>query len=186
MVNGALEKVQYESLPMICFKCGKYGHTKEICSLSEQRLTVEKERGESALNQAASGGDSAINGPWMVDERKIRRNSRVNGTEEMMVKLNDVVLNIGKHSAVIFKNNNNGLNERSLGSGEIHNWDCDTSIIFKGCGFEIRSSQMRSGKRLNRTIRDCGERFKVTSNSKVPLMESLNSIVELISTQLNP
>ncbi|MBA0797739.1 hypothetical protein Gohar_008407 [Gossypium harknessii] len=83
----------------------------------------------------------------------------------MMVKLNDVVVNIGKHLVVIFENNNNCLNEGSLSSGEIHNWDCDTSINFKRRGFEIRSGQMRSGKRLNRIIRDRGERFKVTNKS---------------------
>ncbi|KAK9020486.1 hypothetical protein V6N11_010510 [Hibiscus sabdariffa] len=30
-VNGKLQLIEYESLPVICFHCGKYGHTQESC-----------------------------------------------------------------------------------------------------------------------------------------------------------
>ncbi|KAK8589239.1 hypothetical protein V6N12_023642 [Hibiscus sabdariffa] len=31
LINGRLQVVEYESLPTICFECGKYGHMRDIC-----------------------------------------------------------------------------------------------------------------------------------------------------------
>lgn len=31
MVNGVVQRVEYENLPMVCFSWGHYGHIKEIC-----------------------------------------------------------------------------------------------------------------------------------------------------------
>ncbi|MBA0575982.1 hypothetical protein Golob_006873, partial [Gossypium lobatum] len=33
LVNGDIQRVEYEALPTICFACGKYGHVREMCSL---------------------------------------------------------------------------------------------------------------------------------------------------------
>ncbi|MBA0856896.1 hypothetical protein Goshw_004594 [Gossypium schwendimanii] len=30
-VNGEIQLVEYEALPMTCFVCGKYGHVNELC-----------------------------------------------------------------------------------------------------------------------------------------------------------
>ncbi|KAL4354895.1 hypothetical protein GQ457_06G021910 [Hibiscus cannabinus] len=32
LVNGKLQVIEYESLPIICFNCGKYGHSSEVCA----------------------------------------------------------------------------------------------------------------------------------------------------------
>ncbi|KAK5785990.1 hypothetical protein PVK06_040614 [Gossypium arboreum] len=31
LVNGTLQRIEYEYLPTVCFLCGHYGHIKEIC-----------------------------------------------------------------------------------------------------------------------------------------------------------
>lgn len=31
LLDGRIQKVEYESLPNICFTCGKYGHNKDLC-----------------------------------------------------------------------------------------------------------------------------------------------------------
>lgn len=31
-LEGKIQKVEYENLPMICFGCGKFGHYKDACS----------------------------------------------------------------------------------------------------------------------------------------------------------
>ncbi|KAH1097490.1 hypothetical protein J1N35_014411 [Gossypium stocksii] len=31
-INGRMERVEFEGLPMVCFACGKYGHLKVSCS----------------------------------------------------------------------------------------------------------------------------------------------------------
>ncbi|MBA0568325.1 hypothetical protein Golob_005827, partial [Gossypium lobatum] len=30
-INGSLQRIEYENLPEVCFKCGCYGHIKENC-----------------------------------------------------------------------------------------------------------------------------------------------------------
>lgn len=63
LVNSVLQRVEYESLPTICYTCGKYGHTKEICPLKERISMVEKERTHSASDGTVGGGDGASYGP---------------------------------------------------------------------------------------------------------------------------
>lgn len=70
------------------------------------------------------------------------------GTKEIVAKLNDVILNVEKHSSIIFKENNDP-NWGSLGSGEIYNRGCDTSIATKKHGSVTKGGQIRSGRRLN-------------------------------------
>ncbi|MBA0600680.1 hypothetical protein Gorai_003882 [Gossypium raimondii] len=60
-----------------------------------------------------------------------------------------------------------------------------TSSAVKGRGSRFKSGQIRSGKRLNRIIKDRGQRFKVAENSKVPLTDSMNIIAELIRARLS-
>ncbi|PPD93402.1 hypothetical protein GOBAR_DD09648 [Gossypium barbadense] len=55
LVNGVLQKVEYEALPTICFSYRKYGYTKEIYASKEQSSTKMKERMESALDKAEDG-----------------------------------------------------------------------------------------------------------------------------------
>ncbi|KAL4323225.1 hypothetical protein GQ457_11G016430 [Hibiscus cannabinus] len=35
IIDGRRQDIEYEGLPTICFKCGKYGHAKEVCRVTE-------------------------------------------------------------------------------------------------------------------------------------------------------
>ncbi|MBA0631919.1 hypothetical protein Godav_000746 [Gossypium davidsonii] len=70
-VDGRVQRVEYESLPNVCFACGHYGHMKESC------LTLhvqEKLRGENVdLNLETRSNGSMVNhegpdefGHWML------------------------------------------------------------------------------------------------------------------------
>ncbi|KAL4311561.1 hypothetical protein GQ457_01G024020 [Hibiscus cannabinus] len=67
IIDGKRQDIEYEGLPAICFKCGKYEHAKEVCRLQ--------------ANQAAEGEVHSIRrdpdelyGPWMQVVNKRRRN----------------------------------------------------------------------------------------------------------------
>ncbi|MBA0819824.1 hypothetical protein Gohar_000014, partial [Gossypium harknessii] len=32
LINGKIQKIEYENLPMVCFSCGRYGHNREVYS----------------------------------------------------------------------------------------------------------------------------------------------------------
>ncbi|MBA0618912.1 hypothetical protein Godav_028176 [Gossypium davidsonii] len=68
MINDRLQKIEYESLPSICFSCERYGHVKELCSF----LNGDKKEigGNEGLKEAKSTAksllvDSAKCSPWM-------------------------------------------------------------------------------------------------------------------------
>ncbi|KAI9075409.1 hypothetical protein K1719_042659 [Acacia pycnantha] len=51
--DGKQYGVEYEGLPLICFSCGKYGHTKDKCQGLTQMGGVEASRDEETMDKAA-------------------------------------------------------------------------------------------------------------------------------------
>ncbi|KAK8488327.1 hypothetical protein V6N11_069088 [Hibiscus sabdariffa] len=70
LVNGRIQVVEYESLPTICFNCGKYGHV----SASSPGKVPEAECDATPLTNTAQPPGSV--GPWIIGERCQRRTSR--------------------------------------------------------------------------------------------------------------
>ncbi|PPS07823.1 hypothetical protein GOBAR_AA12840 [Gossypium barbadense] len=77
-VNGDIQRVEYESLPTICFTCGKYGHVREMCSLSKETSgkkgdkLVADDNSSRDNNKLGKESDPAF-GPWLVVERRSHR-----------------------------------------------------------------------------------------------------------------
>ncbi|MBA0568406.1 hypothetical protein Golob_005904 [Gossypium lobatum] len=78
MVNGELQRVEYQVLPTICFSCGKYGHLKEQCtSPAAEKISVSREvSGNTELVDSTLGGEGSAFGLWMVVEQKSRRGQK--------------------------------------------------------------------------------------------------------------
>lgn len=85
LVNEALQRVEYEYLPTICFSCGHYGHIKEICPKrmnepKESEESVTHGEGEQTRNTTSNTDDLPKNsdgyGPWILVERRGRRPPR--------------------------------------------------------------------------------------------------------------
>lgn len=53
LINGNPQRIEYENLPMVCFNCGYYSHTKETCS-SVTQISGETEKGESSGHVSAN------------------------------------------------------------------------------------------------------------------------------------
>ncbi|KAK5792913.1 hypothetical protein PVK06_034044 [Gossypium arboreum] len=43
LINGRSQRVEYESLPTVCFHCGRYGHVKDNCPFRSTEIIMEKE-----------------------------------------------------------------------------------------------------------------------------------------------
>ncbi|CAI0384324.1 unnamed protein product, partial [Linum tenue] len=74
------QKVEYENLAMVCFECGRVGHTNLSCPDLDRR---QGEEGKAVALPAgdATNGDTkpesnAGYGPWMVVTQKSRRNQK--------------------------------------------------------------------------------------------------------------
>ncbi|MBA0561300.1 hypothetical protein Golob_018144, partial [Gossypium lobatum] len=85
LINGILQRVEYEYIPAICFTCGLYEHVNEICSNMEPCLKengdVPLASGESLMVDAMMVDDDRAEEtctyrPWMQVERKPRCNAR--------------------------------------------------------------------------------------------------------------
>ena len=81
-LDGRIQKVEYEGLPIICYQCGKYGHNSTVC-LNNQNSNEINEANSENNPQAnvpvenisvptVANSSSKRFGPWMVVERKGR------------------------------------------------------------------------------------------------------------------
>ncbi|KAL4368982.1 hypothetical protein GQ457_05G017200 [Hibiscus cannabinus] len=67
IIDGKHQDIEYEGLPSICFKCGKYEHMKEMCGVSE--IAMEREN-----NFTEQRNPQELYGPWMQVVNRRRRN----------------------------------------------------------------------------------------------------------------
>ncbi|KAK8694483.1 hypothetical protein V6N13_072034 [Hibiscus sabdariffa] len=72
VAGGTLDQIiEYESLPTICFHCGKYGHLQDKCPDTQQPSTVEETIVPPVSSQQRA--EESSYGPWMVVERRPRK-----------------------------------------------------------------------------------------------------------------
>ncbi|KAL4295172.1 hypothetical protein GQ457_12G027560 [Hibiscus cannabinus] len=65
-IDNFVQKLEYEGLNLICFACGKYGHSREVCSLNP---VSNDEAAAIEVNNHSSDrvpNKSELYGPWMV------------------------------------------------------------------------------------------------------------------------
>ncbi|KAL4332531.1 hypothetical protein GQ457_07G011940 [Hibiscus cannabinus] len=67
LIDGKSQDIEYEGLPLICFKCGKYGHMKENCGVSVVAVNTHD-------NSDTPRNPKDLYGPWMQVVHRKRRN----------------------------------------------------------------------------------------------------------------
>ncbi|XP_040934441.1 uncharacterized protein [Gossypium hirsutum] len=77
LINGNMQRVEYESLPVVCLSCGRYGHNTEACPhvplVSDLAKVMDSSAVKLQMNTVTGNGDF---GPRMLVERRTRRASR--------------------------------------------------------------------------------------------------------------
>ncbi|KAK8554740.1 hypothetical protein V6N13_093714 [Hibiscus sabdariffa] len=84
IVNGRVQLVEYESLPVICFHCGRYGHAKEGCPdlrHNQPPSATEPIIPPEAPSNIPTASESF--GPWMVATRRTRKPSSTSATAKV-------------------------------------------------------------------------------------------------------
>ncbi|KAH1130827.1 hypothetical protein J1N35_002205 [Gossypium stocksii] len=84
LINGVIQRIEYESSPIVCFACDKYGHGKDLCPSTKSGLVEEggqvvvtgNGKDAAVLEEAGGKTESANFGPWMIVEKKSRSNLR--------------------------------------------------------------------------------------------------------------
>ncbi|KAL5827406.1 hypothetical protein ACOSQ3_019245 [Xanthoceras sorbifolium] len=84
-IDGRSIKVEYKNLGAICFKCGRYGHSKEDCMVDLTKANVKEK-----LNEDSELGEKTVDinpyGPWLyVSYSKTSRNGSMSriGSNQM-------------------------------------------------------------------------------------------------------
>ncbi|KAL4361184.1 hypothetical protein GQ457_04G025550 [Hibiscus cannabinus] len=90
LFNGRVQLIEYESLPVICFNCGKYGHAKEIFpDLLPKPDHVAPAKVHDKVKPSETSSDAPLSRdpctddsfwPWMLAERRPRCTPRVQKT----------------------------------------------------------------------------------------------------------
>ncbi|KAL4377977.1 hypothetical protein GQ457_02G032980 [Hibiscus cannabinus] len=74
IIDGIKQKVAYEGLPLICYKCGCYGHAEGACPLNNRSRVDDS----SQQDEQGKDGSAESYGPWMLaTNRKAKRVSRI-------------------------------------------------------------------------------------------------------------
>ncbi|CAN1156818.1 hypothetical protein LINPERHAP2_LOCUS21174 [Linum perenne] len=79
-LDGAWQVVEYESIPVLCFECGKIGHEAESCARRKQDVDNNGGSREASLLSSDAVNPPEVvpsrpsdgYGPWMVVARKQR------------------------------------------------------------------------------------------------------------------
>ncbi|KAL4308431.1 hypothetical protein GQ457_01G006790 [Hibiscus cannabinus] len=81
-IDGTIQKIEYEGLHNICFSCGVYGHSKDVCESGKgssgtgsgvAAVSASLEKAKSVESISAAN----LFGPWMVVDNRRRRSGMV-------------------------------------------------------------------------------------------------------------
>ncbi|MBA0731365.1 hypothetical protein Golax_022634 [Gossypium laxum] len=152
-------------------------------SESGKELTIVNLREVKIGKKAISGSRfSALNGvgEMVGDECGSSEFSSDNGSTN--VTLDDAVLDPGKHSAVTFKENTNLNKDGALSEADFSNGYIDNSSS-KSIGG--KAALVYIIQKLNQTIRDRRDKFKLVGITRISFPNFMNSMVKLINDQLS-
>ncbi|KAL4281246.1 hypothetical protein GQ457_03G036790 [Hibiscus cannabinus] len=86
-IDGFLQQLEYEGLHNICFKCGLYGHSRDLCGHPGEEIKTpsvqEKHSFPFTGSERKAVDAEELYGPWMLASNRRRRSRRLNDTGKM-------------------------------------------------------------------------------------------------------
>ncbi|MBA0699332.1 hypothetical protein Goari_000980, partial [Gossypium aridum] len=163
IVDGAVQRVEYEALLTVCFACGKYGHVKEMCPSVVTDKNLMDISGESLAKQTKNPLGSRFLA--LMVEKDLSDDAGLSAGEIVGEKANvEVAAYLGGK-----------VLDSALGSNLIGPRDRIGSA---------RDSGSRSNRNTSFALRGQGNHFKPSRNTRIPLVESMEAMVELLSPQI--
>ncbi|MBA0730341.1 hypothetical protein Golax_025577 [Gossypium laxum] len=95
LVNGVVHRVVFESLPSVCFSYGRFDHLQNLCFGSDAANDTKMGTNVTAVASLEKNNMAELTkafGPWMLVERKYRRNPRTRQNLDKETTENDVVI----------------------------------------------------------------------------------------------
>ncbi|KAG8488375.1 hypothetical protein CXB51_016356 [Gossypium anomalum] len=206
-VDGAVQRVEYEALPTICFACGKYGHIKETCPSVVADQNPAGLCGESSVevdlpNRGRSDDESTISksgekepefGSWMLVEKKSSRRGKKDFSAEVKVKqtkqslgtrfsalMGEKVLN-GHRDSVGLGSLSGSVTKENLGSGELEKVGrMSKASLDKSLG------KKAFGRRRNQINFNAEDLEKIKAHYNPVFDESEGFIVPIFDNSLDP
>ncbi|MBA0649104.1 hypothetical protein Goklo_016708 [Gossypium klotzschianum] len=149
--NEGVQSVEFESLLVVCFSCGRYGHVKGLCpsAVADLNLSGRKEMDPISMTEgSASMETEGPFGPWMIIEHKSRRNKK----DTQIQKVNIMAKGLTRSRFDVLSLIDNG----NVGAGEMQ---VDISgIRFQQCQF---LKKLR-GKEVGPRVEPLCEKTEVT------------------------
>ncbi|XP_016715514.1 uncharacterized protein [Gossypium hirsutum] len=151
LVDGAVQRVEYEVLPTVCFGCGRYGHVRDLCQMMALDNNYDK-LPETTKEVLETDGGGVVEEarpefwPWMLVERRSghgKRVGRVNTDRDMGVT------DGAKSRKETGKSRFKVLNK----AGEI-------SEIYAGESVSVKGAETSSGAIENINFRDRGNNLR--------------------------
>ncbi|KAL4284955.1 hypothetical protein GQ457_16G014950 [Hibiscus cannabinus] len=135
-IDNFVKKLEYEGLNQICFSCGKYGHSREVCSLNPVS------NNEVAAMEVNNHGSARVNtkselyGLWMVVKDRRRRSVLSKGSGRPSTDVGGEA--IGSRFAVLSEVHDG---DRMVADVVVNNQDMNTQLSHpKLCGTETGAS----------------------------------------------
>lgn len=133
MIDGRIQRMEYECLPLVCFGCGRFGHSRESCSYVNTPKNLSEEPISETIGEPKGSNKKQEDdpfGPWMLVDRRKPRSSRKTAAASATQKVD---LLGGRSRFEILGNNSNEIFEAAF--QEKDQAVTGKGICWKRCGW---------------------------------------------------
>ncbi|MBA0871411.1 hypothetical protein Goshw_025313 [Gossypium schwendimanii] len=151
LINGVIQKIEYEYLPTVCFSCVCYGHAKEFYKTKKTSLgsiadTSSTDGGNNTTDTTmvvdGSVGEIEPYGPWMLVECRKRRN--FSGSRKIEATNQGTLMGKSRINALESINGNYGSVHKGITRAKVGNKEVESNLISAKVGRSVQEGEVGS------------------------------------------